>query len=161
MQSIKIITNECKFKFRVSGLLIHDNKILTTDMDNSGFFCLPGGYVGLGEDTEKAIIREMNEEVKYKVKIDKCIAIIENFFVNKNNITMHEIAFYYLLKLKNNKETIENYKITENDNGRKIEHDFKWINLNNIKAVDFRPAILKNKLSNLDFNFEHLIYREQ
>ncbi len=31
-------------------------------MDDSGFLCLTGGYVELGETTETAVIREMNEE---------------------------------------------------------------------------------------------------
>ena len=38
-----------------SGLIIKDNKLLLVDMDDSGFLCLPGGYVELGETTEVAV----------------------------------------------------------------------------------------------------------
>ena len=32
-------------------------------MDDSDFWCLPGGYVELGETTEQACLRELKEEV--------------------------------------------------------------------------------------------------
>lgn len=160
-KSIKISTDNCSFKYRVSGLLINEGKILTTNMDNSGYLCLPGGHIDFGEDSKEAIIREMNEEVKYKIEIGNCIAIIENFFVNKKGITMHEVAFYYLFNIsKDNKELIEDYKVFETDEERTVKHEFRWIDLHNINNIDFRPPILKDKLSKLDFDFEHIIYRE-
>lgn len=158
---IQVKGEEQKFKFRVSGLLVHEGKLLTVDMNDSGFLCLPGGYVELGEDSETAILREMMEEVKYFVKINKCIAVIENFFINKKGIKIHEVAFYYLLDMTNdNKEKIEDYEYIENDNGAMIKHAFKWIELKEIKNVDFKPGILKDKLSNSDFSFSHIIYKE-
>ena len=160
-QSVKVVTDNCKFKFRVSGLLVHNGKLLTTDMDDSGFLCLPGGYINLGEDSKAAVLREMEEEVKYKVEVDHCIAVVENFFVNKKGITMHEVAFYYLLNIANgNSEKVEDYQFIESDDGRPIKHDFKWIDLKNIYNVDFRPAVLKDKLYKADFEFEHIIYKE-
>ena len=157
-QMIQVKSEEGKFKFRVSGILKSGNKILTVDMDNSGFLCLPGGYVELGEDTETALLREMKEEVKYSITVDRCIAIIENFFVNKKGITMHEVAFYYLLTTKD--DDIQDYSSVENDNGGIINHSFHWINLDEIAQMDFRPAILKEKLSNHDFSLSHIIYKE-
>ena len=159
-ESIKINSDTVKFKYRVSGLLIHDGKLLTTDMDNSGFLCLPGGYVNLGEDSENAIMREMQEEVKYKVEVDHLVAVIENFFINKKQTVIHEIALYYLLNLKEETQ-IEDYQFIEDDNGRQIKHDFKWIELENINNVDFRPSILKAKITKKDMTFEHIIYKEK
>jgi len=160
-QIIQVKNEEQKFKFRVSGLLVHDGKLLTVDMDNSGFLCLPGGYIELGEDSKTAILREMEEEVKYSVQVNKCVAVVENFFVNKKGIKMHEVAFYYLLDIaSDNQEKIEDYEFVENDNGGMIKHQFKWIKLKDIKNVDFKPAILKDKLSNSDFSFSHIIYKE-
>lgn len=46
-ESIKMKTNDYNFKFRVSGLNIKNNKLLLVEMDDSGFLCLPGGYVEL------------------------------------------------------------------------------------------------------------------
>ena len=41
---IKIETEEFNFKFRVSGVIINNDKVLLVDMDKSGFLCFPGGY---------------------------------------------------------------------------------------------------------------------
>ena len=68
---IGINSEEGKFKFRVCGILEHDGKYLAVKMNNNNFFCLPGGHVELGEDTETAVQREMREELGYEVKIKK------------------------------------------------------------------------------------------
>lgn len=72
-----------KFKYRVNGIVIHNNKILTIKMKNNISYCLPGGHVELGEDTNTAILREMLEELDTNVSIDKEIAIVENFYIDK------------------------------------------------------------------------------
>lgn len=68
-ESIKMKTERLNFKFRVSGIIIKDNKILLVDMDDSNFLCLPGGYVELGETTEEACLRELEEEVEKNLKL--------------------------------------------------------------------------------------------
>ena len=46
-ESIKMKTNDYNFKFRVSGLIVKNNKLLLVEMDDSRFLCLPSGYVEL------------------------------------------------------------------------------------------------------------------
>ena len=82
-ESIKIKIDNYNFKFRVSGLIIKNNKLLLVDMDDSGFLCLPGGYVELGETTEIAVKRELLEEVGKKFDISKYLGVVENYFINK------------------------------------------------------------------------------
>lgn len=158
-ESIKIKTNDYNFKFRVSGLLIKNNKLLLVDMDDSGFLCLPGGYVELGETTEEAIKRELNEEIKQDVKIEKYLGVVENYFINKYNKKMHEISFYYLMSFINNDIDDREFTLIEEDKGHKIKLNFKWIDINDLNNFDIRPAFLKNIFNNkLEFN--HLIFNE-
>ncbi len=157
-ESIKMNREELNFKFRVSGIVIKDRKVLFVDMDDSGFLCLPGGYVELGETTEQACLRELSEEVRKDFKIDKYCGVIENFFKNKYNKNIHEISFYYLLT-SNDELDINNFTLMENDKGNIIKLDFKWIDLEEIEKYDIRPKYLKNILkNNLDFN--HLVIDE-
>ena len=158
-ESIKIKTDNYNFKFRVSGLIIKNNKLLLVDMDDSGFLCLPGGYVELGETTEIAVKRELLEEVGKKFDISKYLGVVENYFINKYLKKMHEISFYYLMSPIENIDT-NNFTIIENDKGHKIKLDFKWIDLKEVNNYDIRPSFLKQILESENLEFNHLIFNE-
>lgn len=158
-KSIKIKTDDYNFKFRVSGIIVKENKILLVEMDNSGFLCLPGGYVELGETTEVAVRRELLEEIRKPFEISEYLGVVENYFINKYNKKMHEISFYYLMK-SNDILNTENFSLIENDKGRKIKLDFCWVDLDQINDYDVRPGFLKNILKSEKMKFEHLIFNE-
>lgn len=158
-ESIKIKTRNYNFKYRVSGLVIKNNKLLLVDMDDSGFLCLPGGYVELGETTEVAVKRELLEEVGKKFDISKYLGVVENYFINKYSKKIHEISFYYLMIPIENMDT-NDFTIIENDKGHKIKLDFKWIDLNEINNYDIRPSFLKQILESKKLEFNHLIFNE-
>lgn len=153
---IKIDNLYENFKFRVNGILIHDNRILLVKIHKNNFYCLPGGHVKVGEDTEHAIMREFKEETGYTVKVNKLIAITENFFTRENKKRIHELGIYYLLDIED-KEKI-NYKESET-----MEDDMKmylkWIPVKEIKNIDFKPIELREKIENKNINFEHIIIK--
>ncbi len=159
-EEVSIQDNKYKFKFRVSGLIKHDDKILFVEMDDSGFWCLPGGHVELGENTEEAMIREINEEVLLDTKIAKYLGIVENFFVNKRNFNIHEICFYYLLEPKDKKYNIKDFTRIENDKGTDVKLNFKWFSINDIEKVNIKPFFLKELLKKDNLEFKHLITKD-
>ena len=159
-ESIKIKTNDYNFKFRVSGLVIRNNKLLLVDMDDSGFLCLPGGYVELGETTEEAAKRELTEEIGKEVTIKKYLGVVENYFINKFSKKIHEISFYYTMDLVDKKIEQKNFTLIENDKGHNIKLDFKWIDLDEIDKFDIRPKFLKDLFKNNNLEFNHLIFDE-
>lgn len=156
---IKIDNLYGNFKFRVNGILMHDAEILVVKMKNNSFYCLPGGHVKLGEDSKSAVIREIKEETGYDSHINKLIATTENFFVRKNGKKIHELGFYYLLNL-DDKENINNeeYETTE-ESEEKVDLHFKWVSINELKNIEFKPQELKEKLENGNVDFQHLIIK--
>lgn len=140
---IGINSEEGKFKFRVCGILEHDGKYLAVKMNNNNFFCLPGGHVELGEDTETAVQREMREELGYEVKIKKLVSVNQNFFVGVDGRQFHEIGYYYIVNAINEKNiNASDYTREELDKG-KIQHlEFKWFTKEELKAIDFRPKYI-------------------
>lgn len=115
---IGINSEEGKFKFRVCGILEHDGKYLAVKMNNNNFFCLPGGHVELGEDTEMAVQRVDGRQ-------------------------FHEIGYYYIVNAINEKNiNASDYTREELDKG-KIQHlEFKWFTKEELKAIDFRPKYI-------------------
>ena len=155
--NIRIKNDNFDFKFRVSGIFIKDNKILLVDMDDSGFLCLPGGHVELGEKTENALIRELLEETKKEVKIKKYLGVMENYFVNKYSIKIHEICFYYLIDFIEDIK-LDDFIVFEDDNAKtKLEYHF--IDIKDIDKYDVRPSILKEIVKN-NLEFKHYVIED-
>ena len=160
MEDIEIKTDQKKFKYRVNGIVIKENKILTIKMKNNISYCLPGGHVELGEDSKAAVIREMREELDTHVTIEKELAVVENFYTDKNSLLTHEISFYYIVDPENfSNISLGAYSKYENDKGEIKQHNFIWLPINNLHDFDFRPAFIKEKLTNNNYEFEHIIVK--
>ena len=152
MMDVKIDSVEGKFKFRVCGILKVKDKYLTVKIQNNDFYCLPGGHVELGEDTDHAVLREMKEELGYEVKIVKLVSIIQNFFKSKDDRVFHELGYYYIVEPVNLDDVnLNDYVITELDKGKLVRLEFKWFTLEELKQTRFLPEVLKNELNNTTF----------
>ena len=144
---IKIDSVEGKFKFRVCGILEHNGKYLVVKMNDNNFYCLPGGHVELGEDTGAAVLREMHEELGFEVKIDRLIAINQNFFNGNDGKAFHEIGFYYVVKAKDEKAVVESDYVREELDKNIIQHlEFRWFSADDLKGIDFRPKFISDIL---------------
>lgn len=150
-KDISIENEEYRFKYRVSGILIKDNKLLVVRINNNKFYCLPGGHVELMENTKDAIIREYKEETGINTFIEQLVFVTENFFSSSKQC--HEVGFYYLLNTNDNIKT-ENFNLIENDNGINVNLEFKWLDMDNLENV--KPEFLKSKLKNNELKLEHL-----
>ena len=156
---IKIENLYGNVKFRVNGVLICNNEILVVKMSQNNFYCLPGGHVKIAESSREAMLRENKEETGYNAHIEKLIAITENFFTRKNGKKIHELGFYYLLKLDDKENITKKEYETQEENEEKINLHFKWDSIEELKNIDFKPTQLKEKLLNKNFEFEHFIIK--
>ncbi len=153
---LKIKDTSNSFKCRVNGVLLHEGRILVLQMCHNGFYCCPGGHVHLGEKSTDAIEREFYEETKIKVKAEKLLSVMENFFLGKLG-KFHEISFYYLLTPTGEFSTTD-FSLIENDEGNLLDMEYRWVALDKLSDINFKPEILKKKLETKNFDFEHIIY---
>ena len=151
-EDIEIVNGNIKFKYRVSGLLIKDNKLLVVKINNNSFYCLPGGHVELMEDSQTAIIREFKEETLIDARVEKLLFMTENFF-KSGKYNCHEIGMYYLLSADS--VVIDDFQREEHERDGVTKLTFKWLDINNLENV--KPEFLKEKL-NLN-NIKHLVIR--
>ncbi len=138
------------FKLRVCGALKVGEKFLLIKHEDSNFFCLPGGHVEHGEDSETAAKREMEEELGFPVKLEKLLGIDQNFFPLSNGKSFHEIAFYYLFSPVE-EISVCDFEREENDKGKLKHHLFRWLSLEELEKEDVRPKIIKKILENSAF----------
>lgn len=66
-------------RLRVSGVLVHDNRLLLVqhEKDSKTYWLLPGGGVGLGERLQDSLVREFTEELNLQVTVMDLLLVVE------------------------------------------------------------------------------------
>ncbi|MEE4194675.1 MAG: NUDIX hydrolase [Anaerolineae bacterium] len=156
------ITNKndrIRFKFRVAALAMYQGHVLIHKYEGSKYWSLPGGNVELGETTQEALKRELQEEANLEVEVDRLLWVHENYFVRKSGRHagkyIHEICFYYLVRI--NTEKTFQFTGKEDD----LELFFKWVLLDDISAYSLEPAFLKSRLNLISGHPEHIVTIEE
>ncbi len=155
---IKIITDEGKFKLRVSAIIENDDEILVLNDERGAYDYLPGGHIQLYEDAKSAILREIKEELGVDLEIVRALWLNQSFFIEDvSHKKYHEICIYYLL---------DGSKSELLDKGKQfIVHEgkhtfcFKWVKKSLLKDMYFYPTFLKDNImkypETLQMNIEY------
>ena len=154
---IKILVDEFKFKVRVSAIFIRNKKVLVNKygMDS---YCLPGGYVEVGENSKDAMIRELKEELNLDFNIISFAGIVENFFENLKGEKTHGIDFYYYVELKNDDDYhLIDYDFIELDKGKIVHHHFSWLELEKLNEFKLYPLKIRNVIQEKEKAFHFII----
>ena len=152
---ITMIDEKSRFGCR-SGAIIYNNdksKVLLEKQDNVRYL-FPGGRIDVHEDSNAAIIRELEEELK--LKPDLKLKYILEMFLKTPKKRYHEIGFYYITTI--NEDEVSNK--VKNQDGDGI---FEWIPVDKLKDCDIVAKPIKEKIFNGEINnsvLEHIIYRE-
>ncbi len=148
--------DEYKLNIRAAGVFIHDNKILTHKNVNKDHYALPGGRVEIGENSEKTVKREIQEELGKDIEVNGYIATIENFF-EMDSKKYHEIYFLHKVEFANQED--KNIDYTMHNVEGKEYLQYEWIDLEKINEYNLLPECLKDILSNNKFPV-HMINNE-
>ncbi|MBN2048625.1 MAG: NUDIX hydrolase [Anaerolineaceae bacterium] len=143
--------NKIRFKHRAVGVAIRDGHILIHHCKSNGYWSLPGGHVDRGESTQDAIKREFLEETGMRIRVKRLLWVSEQFYKKSTGKQIHEIAFYYLIELKN--EGLQPF--TGSEKGKTLY--FHWVPMSDLKQYQLLPVFLKNKLLYLPDHPEHVI----
>ena len=80
---ISYINGNNKFNYRVGAIIINDNKLLVIHDERSTYYYLPGARVKKKETAEKAIIREIQEELNIDCMINRPLWLSQSFLLIK------------------------------------------------------------------------------
>lgn len=151
---------EKKFNFRVGGILESPDrkKVLIHRLSNFNFWLLPGGRVEMLEDTENAILREIQEELGVTSEIDRLVSITESFFDMKDK-TYHELGFNYLLRLPEKSQLLKMQGEFAGIEGEKYR--YKWIDKELLSQITFKPNYMIPILQNMPQEIVHIIKDER
>ncbi len=147
------------FRYRAAAIIIEDDCVLVAGNDFNAYYYSVGGAVHLGETAEEAVLREVLEETGIAYEIDRLLVIHENLFEGKDGVIegkhCHEIAFYFLMKSKGNKNL--------NTNSTCIygKEDMTWIPIKDLHNHFVYPTFLQEVLSDIPQTVKHIVLREQ
>ena len=140
---LSIDIEDYKLNIRAGGLIIHNNKILAHKNINKDHYCIPGGRIELGENSETTIKREIQEELGKDIDILKYSSTIENFFY-MNEKKYHELYFLYRVEFKNEEDKKIEY-IMHNMEGKDYLQ-YEWLDIDKIDEYNILPECLKDML---------------
>ncbi len=155
-----------RFGVRVAAIIFnHDmSRIFMQKQNDNDYYMFPGGRLEAHEDSKTAILRELDEELGIKENA-QLKYITESFIQFPNNKKYHEIGFYFIVKIDEQKY---NYNLDKTYNSLDEENDgkseFVWLDKNELKNYKIMPNFMVEKI--IDNNFddvdivEHLVYKE-
>jgi len=156
-EAIKITSGNKIFKYRVSAIVIKQDKILVDFIKDFPYCNLIGGYVNLYESSSDAIIREFKEETNIDINIKNLFGIVENFFTNNKKQQVHEISVFYLV---DGNIPTNDFIINEIEQRNNINHNYKWIKFSALKENNFKPNFIIDKLLQNDHSFFHQVFND-
>lgn len=160
-EDLLLKTNSGLFSYRIAGVLVRDGKILIQRALGDMAYAFPGGHVFFGETSQEALIREFREEMGADIFIERLLWVQENFWKWDIN-DCHQLCLYYLIRLCDETQIpldgVFNYQPQLDREKYKLE--FSWIELEQLKDIEFYPEFGKEKVLNLSCNIEHFIERQ-
>ena len=135
------------FGVRATGLVVQDEKLYLVKSPEGKYYTL-GGAIQLGETTEEAVLREMQEEIGIEVELGPLAFIVENQFTLQEK-SYHQIEFLYLV-------TPLSEPVTYLEEGNSIRQ-CEWIAFTDLKNLDLNPAFLKTELVVWKGQLQHFI----
>lgn len=132
-----------RLNIRSAVIIVHNNKILTHRNINNEYYCIPGGRVRIGENSEETIKREIKEELGKEIQITGYVSTIENFF-EMDGIRYHEI--YFLHKAEFIDEKDQKIEDTMYNIEGKVYLQYEWLDLSKIESYKILPKCIKESL---------------
>ena len=149
--NISVLIDDSKFNFRVAGIFLNNDEILVMNDERGSYDYLPGGRVKLNEPVESAMMREIEEELRFTPNIIRPLWFNECFFTEQmSGVDYHELCIYFLIETP--EELLErgkSFTVIEESH----TFNYKWVKQKDLENMAFYPLFLKEEIFNLPKNF--------
>ena len=152
------------FNYRAAAVCIHDGHALLHKFAGDDFWALPGGRVEFGETAERAVARELGEELgaAREPRVERLLWVVENYFTHQGTRN-HELGLYYLVSFAPHATiydtTREHIGIEDTGHdGLPLKLIFRWFPLDRLAGERIYPTFLRERLRALPATVEHIVH---
>jgi len=143
---------EGTFNFRVAAIMVHEGKLLVMKSSDAPYWYIPGGRVQLQEQAEKAILRELREELNITPAGVRPLWFVQNFYnEDVNREDYHELGLYFLADVEESGLLSRGREFYAAEEGK--ENIFRWVPFEELEDMYLYPLFIKREIYNLP---EHL-----
>ncbi len=146
MKDLSIMIDDIKLNIRVGVILKYGEKVLIEISKIGGNSVIPGGRIKIGEASIDALVREMNEEMRFLLVREKLRFkdIYENFFI-LDNVKVHELFFVYEYNVNN----LEYKVISKIKNNMDNESSyFEFVKISDLNKINLLPKKIIDLIKN-------------
>jgi ADP-ribose pyrophosphatase YjhB (NUDIX family) len=137
------------FNLRVAAVITHGRKILLCTVDGLGYWFLPGGRARFGEPGQRALSRELSEELGHRFPPGRLALVVENIY--RDSSLQHEVGLYYRLAWP------PGLADSDLESGAEHDHRFRWVAVTELNSVRFEPAGLVPVLQEQGDDLRHVL----
>lgn len=149
---ISFYTEQGKFNYRVTAVIVHEDKLLAMHDERSPYYYLPGGRVLMGETAEDAILRELREELDITARIVRPLWLNQGFFTEVvDGIRYHELCLYFLIDASETDLLLRGERFTRKEREHTLE--FAWLPFSRLKEEYIFPLFIKEEIFRLPESF--------
>ncbi|MDD4289810.1 MAG: NUDIX domain-containing protein [Patescibacteria group bacterium] len=132
---------------RVRAVIIQDKKILTIKRTKFDiiYWVIPGGGVEENETNERALVREVKEELGLDIKVKELILKM----ISKKPETIGQEEYFYLCDIVGGEIGSGNGPEFDRDTKYVGQYDFEWIDIEELNNCDLKPEDIKKQLERL------------
>ncbi|MBO4326489.1 MAG: NUDIX domain-containing protein [Clostridia bacterium] len=143
---------------RVGAIIVKDGRVLMVRNDRDDFYYSVGGRIKFGETAERAILREVKEELGLELEIDRLGFVCEAYFYgtigDKKERLIYEPAFYFYMKVPDDYD-IQACRFLDDGTLEYLE----WVPLDTDKTI--YPLFFKTELRNPSSATKYIISDER
>lgn len=148
------------FSVRVAGVAIDKDRVLLHRAAADKYWALPGGRCEFGEPARDALVREMREELKASVIVERLLWTVENFFGGTFEWPerVHELGLYFLMRFDQDSPIGNHDDEFEGDEGG-APMTFRWWPLADLDEIVVKPDFLREGLPAMPLEPAYVVNR--